>query len=72
MDELGQYSPTILKCILSLVPQIFPYLEAFLSDTTFEWLNHRVSNLHGLGEKDKECSCEWFVNIDPDMTFIQN
>ena len=36
------YSPTILKNILSPVPQIFLYSEAFKCKTTSDWLYHMV------------------------------
>ena len=37
-----QYSPTILKNIVSLVLQTFLYLEAFDCITTSDWLKHMV------------------------------
>ena len=73
----GQYSPTFLQNILSLVLQIFLYcilyLAAFECNTAPDWLNHRFSqlevvfdsNLHILIEIDKECSWKWFVNTNP-------
>ena len=39
----GPYSQTILHNVLSLVLQLFQYLEAFECDTTSDWLNHTVS-----------------------------
>ena len=41
-SDLGRYSPTILKNVLSLVLQISLYLEAFECDTASDWLNHSV------------------------------
>ena len=40
--NLGQYSPTILLNVFSLVPQISLYLAAFERNTTSDWLNHMV------------------------------
>ena len=40
--DLGLYSPPILKNILSIVIQIFIYLEAFESNTNSDFLNHTV------------------------------
>ena len=37
--DQGPYSPTILKNVLSPVPQIFRYLETFECNTTSDWLN---------------------------------
>ena len=81
MDTLWQnqalYSPTILKKVLSLVPQFRPYLETFESYTTADWLNRMfiqskvvlLSNVQTPGEKDKKKTknafLEWVVNTDP-------
>ena len=40
--QLGPYSPTILKKVLSLFVQIFLQLEAFECNTTSDWLNNTV------------------------------
>ena len=72
--NLGLYSLTILKSILSLVLQIFLHLEAFKCNTTSDWLNH-VKPIRScvtfkftyLGEKDKECSQKCMVNKDPGL-----
>ena len=42
-SKQGQYSPTILKNILRLILQIILYLEAFVCNTTSNWLNRMVS-----------------------------
>ena len=41
-SSTGPYSPFIFKNLLNLVLQIFLHLEAFESNTTFDWLNHMV------------------------------
>ena len=57
----GLYSPTILKNVLSLVLQIFQYLEAFECNTTSDWLRFSqsevvlISNLQISERKTKEC-----------------
>ena len=59
--DLGSYSPTILKNVLSLVQQIFLSLAAFECNTTSDWLNHTVQPIRSfvtfkftnLGEKDR-------------------
>ena len=42
MEDLGLYSPTILKNLLCLVLQIFLYLAAFECNITSDWLNPMV------------------------------
>ena len=41
-ENMGLYSPTILEKILSFVPQIFVYLEAFECNTASGWLKRMV------------------------------
>ena len=40
--QQGPYSQTTLENTLSLVLQIFLYLEEFECNTTSDWLNHLV------------------------------
>ena len=62
VSVLELYLPSILKNVLSLVPQIVLYFDAFASNTTSDWLNRMVypievvllSNVLYLGEKDEE------------------
>ena len=42
--NLGPYSLTILRNVLSLVLQIFLYSEAFEYNKTSDWLNRRLSD----------------------------
>ena len=41
-EDLGSYSPTILKNVLGLVLPVFLHLAAFECNTTSNWLNHTV------------------------------
>ena len=69
----GPYSPTISNDILNPVLQIFLHLEAFEFNTTSVWLNHTVYpirscvtlKLADIRQKDKDCSGEWLMNVDP-------
>ena len=68
---LGAYSPTILKNIRFLVLQICLYVEAFESNTTYDWLNRLDQQIISCvifslkNHEDKDYSKEWLVNTDP-------
>ena len=70
---MDSYSATILKNVLHVILQIFLYLETFECNTTSDWLNQTVQPFRScvtfqfaiLGEKDKECSWEWFGEYWP-------
>ena len=61
-------SPTILKKVLSLVLQIFLYLQAFECNTTSDWLNGMVKPIRScvtsLQNKKKMVFLRFFVNMD--------
>ena len=71
---MDPYSPTILQNVLSLVLQIFLYLETFECNTTSDWLNHMVQPIRScvifkftnLGEKDKV----WWIQ-DQNTLFLK-
>ena len=44
-QDQSPYPPNILKYSLSLVLQIFLYLEAFECNTTSDWLNHTIKRV---------------------------
>ena len=63
----NKYMVTIDRKVLGLVFQIFLNLEAFEGNTNSAWICVLLSNLQNLGEKDQECSWEWYFTTNANL-----